>query len=289
MNGSPGLTTRRAVLAGSLAIPALAQPRQQVIDVATHFYDTSRPQGVPWPSPQEPVLYKPTFPDRYLDAVRPYQVDGVVAIEASPWLEDNLWLLNLADRSPLIRAVVGNIPPGHPDFRAALGRFSKHPLWRGIRINAAGMGTSLPDLRLLMEKNLSLDVLIGQPVYEQIAGLAEALPELRIVVGHLPLDDPKGLRACAGYRNVFAKVSGVVRNVNGQVPTDVGFYRQRLDELWDVFGPDRLLYASNWPTCDMIAPYPVVFKLMVEYLADKPADVREKFFRSNARAVYRIA
>jgi L-fuconolactonase len=98
--------SRRAFLAGSLALPALAVPNQRVIDVATHFYDTARPQGVPWPSPKEPVLYKPTFPDRYLSAVRPHAVSGVVAIEASPWLEDNLWLLTLADRSPLIRAVV---------------------------------------------------------------------------------------------------------------------------------------------------------------------------------------
>jgi L-fuconolactonase len=139
-----------------------------------------------------------------------------------------------------------------------------------------------------MEKNLSLDVLVGQPVYEEIAKLAEALPDLRIVVGHLPLDDSKGLRACATHRNIYAKVSGVVRKVNGQIPTDVAFYKPRLDELWDVFGPDRLVYASNWPTCDMIAPYPVVFKLMADYLADKPTDVREKFFGKNAKKVYRI-
>jgi predicted TIM-barrel fold metal-dependent hydrolase len=273
--------SRRAFLAGSLALPILAAPDQRVIDVATHFYDTARPQGVPWPSPKEPVLYKPTFPDRYLSAVRPYAVSGVVAIEASPWLEDNLWLLTLADRSPLIRAVVGNIAPGHPDFRAALERFSKHPLWRGIRINAANIPKSPEDLRLLMEKNLSLDVLVGQPVYEEIARLAEALPELRIIVGHLPLDDSTGIRACAAHRNVYAKVSGVVRKANGN-------YKPRLDELWDVFGPDRVLFASNWPACDMIAPYPVVFKVVADYLADKPAEVRDKFFWKNAITAYRL-
>jgi predicted TIM-barrel fold metal-dependent hydrolase len=276
-----GFPSRRAFLAGSLALPALAAPDQKVIDVATHFYDTARPQGVPWPSPKEPVLYKPTFPDRYLSAIRPYAVHGVVAIEASPWLEDNLWLLTLADRSPLIRAVVGNIAPGHPDFRAALERFSKHPLWRGIRINAANIARSPEDMKLLMEKDLSLDVLVGQPVYEEIARLAEAFPELRIIVGHLPLDDSTGIRTCAAHRNVYAKVSGVVRKTNGN-------YKPRLDELWDVFGPDRVLFASNWPTCDMIAPYPVVFKVVADYLADKPAEVREKFFWKNATTAYRL-
>jgi L-fuconolactonase len=286
MNGFP---SRRTFLTGALALPALAATEQRVIDVATHFYDTSRPQGVPWPSPKEPVLYKPTLPERYLEAVRPYHVNGVVAIEASPWLEDNLWLLTLAERSPLIRAVVGHIEPGHPDFRPALERFSKHPLWRGIRINASALFTAPSDLKLLAEKNGSLDVLVGQQVYENVAKLATALPDLRIVVGHLPLDDSTGIRACAAHKNVFAKVSGVVRKVNGHVPTDVGFYKQRLDELWDVFGPDRLMYASNWPTCDMIAPYPVVFKLMADYLAGQPAGLREKFFSKNALAAYRLA
>ncbi len=287
------LTTRRAFVAAALAAPAAVAPAiaaegaGEVIDVATHFYDTARPQGVPWPSPTEPVLYKPSYPERYLADVKPYAVTGVVAIEASPWLEDNLWLLSVADRYPLIRGVVGNIAPGHPDFRAALERFSKHPLWRGIRINGAGLGKTLGDarmmgdLRMLMEKNLSLDVLVGAPVYEDVAKLSAALPELRIIVGHLPLDDATGLRSLGARPRVYAKVSGVVRK-DGHVPTE------RLDELWDVFGPDRVLYASNWPACDMIARYPVVYKTVLDYLAGRPEEVRAKYFAGNAQAVYRL-
>ncbi len=283
------MPSRRTFLASGLALPALAAGADvPVIDCATHFYDTSRPQGVPWPSPSSPILYKPTFPERYLAAVKPYRVDGVVAIEASPWLEDNLWLLSLGDRSPLIRAVVGNIAPGHPDFRAALERFAKHPLWHGIRIGAASLPKFLADpqamgdLRMLMEKNLSLDVLVGQPVYDQIARLSEALPDLKIMVGHLPLDDSAGIRACASRPRVYAKVSGVVRR-DGQVP------KARLDELWDVFGPDRTVYASNWPTSDMIAEYPVVFKTMADYLAGQSADLRSRFFSGNAKTFYRLS
>jgi len=286
------MVTRRVFLAASLAAPALPAPNAlpgKVIDVATHFYDTTRPQGVPWPSPKEPILYKPSLPDRYLAAVKPYSVDGVVAIEASPWLEDNLWLLTLADRTPLIRGVVGNIAPGHPDYSAALDRFSKHPLWRGIRINGANLPGYLAntrimnDLRMLMEKNLSLDVLIGAPLYPEIAKLAEALPDLRIIVGHLPLDDSTGMRTLAARKNVYAKISGVVRKEKGHAPFAL------LDELWDVFGTERVVYASNWPTCDMVALYPAVFQVMLDYLASKPRELSEKYFWRNATAVYRLS
>ena len=64
---------------------------------------------------------------------------------------------------------------------------------------------------------------------------------------------------------------------------------ERLDELWDVFGPDRVLYASNWPACDMIARYPVVYKTVRDYLAGRPEEVRAKYFARNAQAVYRLA
>jgi L-fuconolactonase len=282
--------TRRLLLSTALVSPLLraANEPTQVIDVATHFYDTSRPQGVPWPRPADLVLYKPSFPDRYIAAVQPYRVDGVVAIEASPWLEDNLWLLTLADRVPLIRGVVGNIAPGHPDFRAALERFSRHPLWRGIRVSGANVAMYLADagmmgdLRFLMEKNGSLDILVNAPAYGEIAKLSAALPDLRIIVGHLPLDDSTGLRVLAARRTVYGKVSGVVRKGDGQASQAL------LNELWDVFGPERLVYASNWPTCDMIAPYPRVYRVMLDYMAGKPEAVRESYFWRNATAVYRL-
>ena len=132
-----------------------------------------------------------------------------------------------------------------------------------------------------MEKGLSLDVLVSQPVYDQIGKLSELLPDLKIMVGHLPLDDATGIRACAGSKNVFAKVSGVVRK-SGEVP------KTRLAELWDVFGPDRTVYASNWPTSDMIAAYPNVQGTIEDYLGSQPADLRERFFWKNAAAFYRL-
>ena len=163
-----------------------------------HFYDPTRPQGVPWPSRDQPVLYQPTYPERYLSNIKPFRVDGVVAVEASGWLEDNLWLLEVADRNRLVRAVVGNIQPGRPDFKNELGRFAKHPLFRGIRIGGGAVPAFLAqpeavaDLKLLAAKDLSLDILLDSPRrFAEIARLAGMLPDLRLVLGHLPLDPPR--------------------------------------------------------------------------------------------------
>jgi len=298
--GSP---SRRAalesLLLGAAASVSRADPPaapSRIVDAHVHFYDPSRPQGVPWPAPRETALYKPTYPQRYLENVRPFSVDGVVAVEASPWLEDNLWLLRVADENPLILAVVGNIPPGHPDFRDALTRFSRHPLFRGVRINAGSLprtlenAQALADLKLLAEKDLALDILLSGPAdFGAAARLSAALPDLRMVLGHLPLDPPRNeaARGLRRFSGVYAKVSGVVRRVNGQVPVESAFYKPTLDELWEVFGPERVIYASNWPACDLTAPYAKVFRVVRDYLADKDQEMVERYFWKNAQAAYR--
>jgi Predicted metal-dependent hydrolase of the TIM-barrel fold len=177
------LRSALAGVAGTVASrPAEAAPPVRIIDSHVHFYDPTRPQGVPWPAPGETALYKPTYPDRYLENVRPFAVDGVVAVEASPWLEDNLWLLRVADNNRVVLGVVGNIAPGRPDFRDALGRFSKHPLFRGIRINAGMLARALEDarmsadLRLLAGKDLALDILLNGPSVFAAAARLSALP-----------------------------------------------------------------------------------------------------------------
>jgi len=300
---APGSPSRRAalesLLLGAAASVSRADPPaapSRIVDAHVHFYDPSRPQGVPWPAPREAALYKPTYPQRYLENVRPFSVDGVVAVEASPWLEDNLWLLRVADENPLILAVVGNILPGHPDFRDALTRFSRHPLFRGIRINAGSLlrtlenAQALADLKLLAEKDLALDILLSGPAdFGAAARLSAALPDLRMVLGHLPLDPPRNeaARGLRRFSNVYAKVSGVVRRVNGQVPVESAFYKPGLDALWEVFGPQRVIYASNWPACDLTAPYATVFRVVRDYLADKDQETVERYFWKNAQAAYR--
>jgi L-fuconolactonase len=284
--------------------PALATEPGRVLDAHVHFYDPTRAQGVPWPSKTETVLYKPTYPKRYLANVKPFRVDGVVAVEASGWLEDNLWLLKLADRSRLVWAVVGNIQPGNPNFKDALDRFSKHPLFRGIRINAGSISAivaqpaAFNNLKLLAAKDLSLDILLDGPQsFAEIVRLASMLPGLRLILGHLPLDPPMDevgraaygddLRALGRTRSVYAKVSTVARRIGGQVPVDAGFYRPALDQIWQAFGPDRVIYASNWPVCELTAPYATVFHIVRDYLADKDQETVERYFYKNAQAAYK--
>ena len=172
----------------------------------------------------------------------------------------------------------GEYPARSPEFGNELERCAKHPLFRGIRINAGSLRAILAQpeavagLKLLAAKDLSLDILVDAPSrFATIARLARMLPDLRLVLGHLPLDPPRDEAGRAAYRedlralgstpSVYAKASGVVRRVGGQVPAGRRFHKAALDELWETFGPDRVIHASNWPACDLIAPYPVAYRV----------------------------
>ena len=86
---------------------------------------------------------------------------------------------------------------------------------------------------------------------------------------------------------IYVKLSEVFRRVDGKVPTDVGFYRGTLDEIFGIFGEDRVLYGSDWPNSDNWRPFAEGLKLMQEYFADKNAAAAEKYFWRNSVKAYR--
>jgi len=95
------------------------------------------------------------------------------------------------------------------------------------------------------------------------------------------------LRELGKRPQVYVKVSEVLRRVGGKVRGDLDFYRSRLDELWDIFGEDRLMYGSDWPNSDHWAPYPQVLNVVRDYFTSKGIAVAEKFFWKNSGAAYR--
>ena len=302
---------RRTFLLASLA--SAQNPPIPVIDTHIHLFDVSRPQGVPWPPKENTVLYKTALPDRYRKLATEFGIVGAIEIEASPWLEDNQWVLDVAAKDEILVGTVGDIEPGTPDFRKHLDRFHRNPLFRGIRYGnlwprdghtddldkMIDRREFVADLKALDGAGLVLDS--ANPNPRLIHGLlraSDAVPNLRIVIDHLPkLEIPTDAAAKKAYYadlhelgkrpQVFVKISSVLRNVNGRVPEDLGFYRGLLDELWGIFGEDRVLYGSDWPNSDSLAEYPHIFRIVHEYVATKPREAQEKYFWRNSRAAYK--
>jgi L-fuconolactonase len=276
------------------------------LDAHTHFYDPTRPQGVPWPARDDKLLYRTVLPPEFRELTQKHNVRSAIAVEASPWLEDNQWLLDLAAREPCLAGGVGNLDPSHEDFPKHLDRFARVPLFRGIRINHAGLRRGLEqkayldNLGLLAKRDLALDVNGGPDMPADVARLAKRLPGLRVVINHaanlridgkpVPADWLRGMRGAAEGERVYCKVSALTEGTGrtkGDAPKEVEFYQPVLDALWETFGAGRLVYGSNWPVCLNAASYATVHSVVRSYIDRRGRDAAEKFFLGNARAAYK--
>jgi predicted TIM-barrel fold metal-dependent hydrolase len=302
---------RRTFLSAAAAAPlaeALQAARIPIIDTHIHLFDPRRPQGVPWPPKDNAVLYQPALPDRLRQTILPHGVKGAIEVEASPWLEDNQWVLDLAAKDTILVGTVGNLEVGKPEFRKNLERFHRNPLFRGIRYgNLWGRNMTeqlarpefVADLKALSGAGLEMDTANPNPaLLGDLVRLVDRVPDLRLVIDHLPrLEAPQEPAALRAFRStlrelgqrpkVYAKISGVLRRVNGRVALDTAFYRDRLDELCGIFGEDRVLYGSDWPNSDQWGTYAQGFKVVHEYFMAKGPAAAEKYFWKNSVAAYR--
>jgi L-fuconolactonase len=306
-----GEMNRRQFLAKAFALGATAawapaasartlRAATPAIDTHTHFYDPTRPQGVPWPGKENELLYRPHLPEHFLRVAAPHGVVGTVVVEASPWAEDNQWVLDLAEQNPFIVGYIGNLQAGQLEFADHLKRFSQNPLFRGIRLGGSELEKNEKDaafqrdLRRVADQNLTLDLLGNGKMLPAVVRQARLLPNLRLILDHLPFPEwdqdlgaaRRALEEVAKSPRVFIKVSDVVRQQEGRAVVDPVFYRPRLDLLWELFGPDRVLFASNWPVSNRVAPYGVVHGIVADYLATKGPAAEERFFWRNSSAAY---
>lgn len=275
-----------------------------IIDCHTHFYDPNRPEGVPWPG-KGTALFRTVLPQHLRELKQFRKVTGTVIVEASPLVEDNAWLLNLAKDDPFVVGIVGNLKPGDADFTKHVNRFAINPLFRGIRVNVGTVReliekNALTDLKRLADLDLSLDVNGGPDTPAVIADLAVKLPTLRIVLNHIgnvritkdapPVEWKAGIDAAAKHPNVFCKVSALVEGAarDGQTaPRELNFYRPYIDIVWNAFGDERVIYGSNWPVSERAADYELLQRLVLEYAQERGEKALRQFSALNAKRAYK--
>jgi len=270
-----------------------------IIDAHTHFYDPSRPQGVPWPGPKSGSIYRTVLPEHHREVAAASGVTGTIVVEASAWLEDNQWILDLAERDPWIVGLVGHIETDE-QFSANIDRFAANPVFCGIRTGPGFIdnsdGRALERAEKMAQHNLAVEFHIPPEQLGTLAELAGRVPELKWVMGHcgepkLDGQPPQAdwidyINSAAALPQVYCKVSGLVEYcVQKPAPADIGFYEAMLDVLWEAYGEDRIIYGSNWPVCDLSSDHETVIAIVRTYLEGKGADMG-KYWHENAKKAY---
>lgn len=305
---------RRAFLmgAGALALSVAHHGNAEsssspipIIDGHIHLFDASRPQGAPYQGPPEFTSHI-SLPADYVAQAAPLGIVGAVILEASPWVEDNLWVLEVAQTNPMMVGVVGSLQPEKPEFAEYLERYHKNPLYRGIRVLDAWRGPMgqlvtnpafIGGLKLLAQADLVLDTANpSMDLLNAVLRISDQVPDLRVILDHLPAMEPKPEEASAyaavltelhGRPNIYVKLSEILHRVNGSVAPDLASHRDRLDHLFSIFGEDRVLFGSDYPNSVGTATLPQMVALVKQYFASKPRSVAEKYFWRNSLRCYK--
>lgn len=292
------------------ALPALSSPEGHVpvIDTHIHLFDPRRTGGVPWPEKTDALLYKPALPARYESLSKPHGIVGAIAVECSPWLIDNFWLQQVVEQNPIMLGYVGDLLPEAPEFAATLDHLERSPFFFGIRygnlwnrdLYAAADNTAFVEgLRLLAQSGRVLETANPDAkLLEAVVKISDAVPDLRIVVDHLPNavipTDAGGrakydrtLKELASRPLVFVKGSEIIRRMDGKISKEMKPYKPGLDELWEMFGEERLIFGSDWPNSDTVASYSEVFTVAQEYIKTRSPEAQQKYFWKNSLSVYK--
>lgn len=274
---------------------AAAESAVPIVDSHFHLYDQTRPQGAPYPfTPNQP----PFLPKHFRESAIPLGIVGGIKVEASPWVEDNLWVLMMIESEPMIVGMIGNLDPVKPEFREYLERYRKNKLFLGIRygnvwkehnlVEAIHKPLFLENLRAFAETGLTLEVANPRlDLIEATLRLHEKVPRLRLVLGHLqalalPKEDAV-LKAYAAnlrelkQRGAFVKVSGLHRAPN-TTGFDANVYQPVMDFIWEIFGEDLLVYAGR---------NKAALEILQAYFHGKGRAAAEKYFWKNSVRAFR--
>lgn len=222
-------------------------------------------------TPSIPALHRDYLPSDLAPQLRRAGVDKTVLVQAAQTVAETEWLLELADANDFIAGVVGWLDMEDPGFPGALARFRRHPKFLGVRPMLQDLDDDawilrpavVANLRHLAEQRFPFEFLTYARHLPHVVRVLEQVPGLHAVVDHLSkpgikareLDPWRGLMAeVAAHANVSCKVSGMITEADWGTwrPADLAPY---IDHVLEAFGPDRLLWGSDWPVCRCAGEY----------------------------------
>ncbi|MCM3869304.1 MAG: amidohydrolase family protein [Pyrinomonadaceae bacterium] len=274
-----------------------------IIDSHQHFWQVGH-FDYPWMSSEVEVLYQDYLPSQLEPILKECGVRATILVQASNSLAESYWLLNLAERHPFIAGVVGWVDLKHPEMEQELEVLTANPKFKGVRHLVESepaddwlvQPSVLQGLQVLEKHRVPYDLLVHTRHLNHVKTVAEACPNLRLVVDHMakpPIASEEianwasALKEVATYPNISCKLSGLVTEANWTSWTaeDLRPYIERALEL---FGSNRLMFGSDWPVCLLASSYPKVLESFQSVLADLAEEDRNRIFGENATEFYRL-
>ncbi|MEQ8479322.1 MAG: amidohydrolase family protein [Hoeflea sp.] len=242
------------------------------IDAHQHFWNPAR-GDYDWMPMDNEILARPYGPADLGPHLQSHGIDATVLVQAAATVNETEYMLGIADVTPHVAGVVGWVDFENPAERATLERLKGHPKFKGVR----PMIQDIPDVdwmlrddvqwafSALCDLDLTFDALGFPPHLDNFLTILKRYPGMRVVVDHcmkpqIRNHSPEtfkqwadGMARIAGETGAFCKFSALVTEASpGWTVEDLKPYAEHVLEI---FTPERVMWGSDWPVCQLAASY----------------------------------
>ena len=277
------------------------------IDSHQHYWEPRR-GDYDWMPKDNPILYRRYRPTDLEPNLERNGIDGTVVVQAAESIHETEYLLGIADASDSVLAVVGWVDFENPADRRQLERLSRHPKLAGVR----PLIQDIPDVdwmlrddvqwayRAIIDVDLTFDALGFPPHLDNFLTIFRRYPDLRVVIDHCMKprirdhrDQPRlfdewaaKMSRFAGETSAYCKLSGLVTESSGD--WTVEDLRPFTDHVLSEFGPERVMWGSDWPVCRNRATYDAWWEASQALTSHLDEAARAAIFGGTAARFYRI-
>jgi len=273
------------------------------IDAHHHFWKYD-PIRYSWMNERMEILKRDYQPNDLSIEIGRVGIDGVVSVQADQSMQETNELLEHAAQHEFIKGVVGWFPLADPAIEGILAEYSGNPLLKGVRHVVQDepddrfiLGDAFNDgIRKLNKFDLVYDILIYERQLAPSIEFVDLHPVQPFVLDHVAkprigdgLMEPwkAQMFELAKRENVTCKLSGMATEGNWKEWTYEGL-RPYMEVALDAFGPDRLMFGSDWPVARLAVEYEPWVNLCREFISSLSQDECEAIEGGNAVRAYQL-
>lgn len=273
------------------------------IDSHHHFWKYD-PAEYDWIDKSMKVIRKDFLPGNLKSTIQKAGVDGVISVQARQSVEETDWLIGLAHQNDFIKGVVGWVPLIQHDIEDLLEIYADEKILKGVRHVIQGENDPQFMFRkdfnhgisLLKKHSLVYDILIVERQIPDAISFVDQHPDQVFVLDHIakPLIHlnkmapwKENIQKLARHENVNCKISGMVTEADYQnwTPSQLQPY---FEVIMEAFGPNRLLFGSDWPVCLVATTYKNWVDVVQNSISSLSETEQIKIMGGNAVRIYQI-
>ncbi|OYX43079.1 MAG: amidohydrolase [Rhodobacterales bacterium 32-67-9] len=275
------------------------------IDAHQHYWNPAR-GDYDWMPKDDPVLARVYGPADLAPELAAQGIGRTVLVQAAATVAETDYLLGIADATPSVAGVVGWVDFERPEDRAVLERLAGHPKFLGVR----PMIQDIPDVDWLLREDvqwgfqaitdlgLSFDALGFSRHLGNFLEILKRYPEIRVVLDHcmkpaIRSHSPEvygpwaeGMTRLAEETGACVKLSGLV--TEAREGWTVENLRPYADHVLAAFGPERVMWGSDWPVCRLRCEYSDWLRAAEALTAGLSNPDRARVFGGTAAEFYRL-